>query len=283
MKNIHILPTDKARLYIHQGKLYDNKKTMHIPDGTQIPHHIYITNDEDIKEGDWFYNTISLKPEPFKACENGDGYVNCSKYSHDRIDCKKIILTTDQYLILDGVQSIDDEFIEWLVKNPSCEEVEIEIKPMFPMYSTFIESIDNPPFYGNLKRTITIPQEEPKQSNNFYEELKHYFEITPREKVLKDWDESAELDKIGPTVEEFLEMTQETIEEADYNKIIEQSLMELRKQPMSFIPDKIMYSEEEVYKLLLKHQSDYRSSVRNSYPLTWSFDIKNWFEQFKKK
>jgi hypothetical protein len=44
-----------------------------------------------------------------------------------------------------------------------------------------------------------------------------------------------------------------------------------------------MYSEEEVYKLLLKHQSDYRSSVRNSYPLTWSFDIKKWFEQFKKK
>ena len=44
-----------------------------------------------------------------------------------------------------------------------------------------------------------------------------------------------------------------------------------------------MYSEEEVYKLLLKHQSDYRSSVRNSYPLTWSFDIKKWFEQNKKK
>ncbi len=44
-----------------------------------------------------------------------------------------------------------------------------------------------------------------------------------------------------------------------------------------------MYSEEEVYKLLLKHQSDYRSYVRNSYPLTWSFNIKDWFEQIKKK
>ena len=41
-------------------------------------------------------------------------------------------------------------------------------------------------------------------------------------------------------------MKQETIEEPDYNKIIEQSLVELRKQPMSFVPDKIMYSEEEV-------------------------------------
>jgi hypothetical protein len=44
-----------------------------------------------------------------------------------------------------------------------------------------------------------------------------------------------------------------------------------------------MYSEEEVYELLLKHQSAYRSVVRNTSPLDWSFDIKQWFEQFKTK
>lgn len=44
-----------------------------------------------------------------------------------------------------------------------------------------------------------------------------------------------------------------------------------------------MYSEEEVLEILLKHQSDYRSTVRNTSPLNWSFDIKKWFEQFKKK
>ena len=43
-----------------------------------------------------------------------------------------------------------------------------------------------------------------------------------------------------------------------------------------------MYSKEEVFELLLKHQSDYRSAVRNTSPLDWSFDIKDWFEQFKK-
>jgi hypothetical protein len=41
-------------------------------------------------------------------------------------ECKKIILTTDQDLIKDGVQAIPDEFLEWFVKNPSCEEVEVE-------------------------------------------------------------------------------------------------------------------------------------------------------------
>jgi hypothetical protein len=30
---------------------------------------------------------------------------------------KKIILTTDLDLIKDGVQSIDNEFLEWFVKN----------------------------------------------------------------------------------------------------------------------------------------------------------------------
>ncbi len=71
--------------------------------------HIYITSDEEIKEGDWFYNP--------KFNEIGINYNPDS--------CKKIILTTDQDLINDGVQSIDDEFLKWFIKNPSCEFVEI--------------------------------------------------------------------------------------------------------------------------------------------------------------
>jgi len=39
---------------------------------------------------------------------------------------REIIMTTDTDLIKDGVQAIDDEFLEWFVKNPSCEEVEVE-------------------------------------------------------------------------------------------------------------------------------------------------------------
>lgn len=35
---------------------------------------------------------------------------------------------------------------------------------------------------------------------NFIEELKHYFEVTPREQVLKDWNESAPLDIIDCSV-----------------------------------------------------------------------------------
>lgn len=44
--------------------------------------------------------------------------------------------------------------------------------------------------------------------NNFLEELKKYFEVTPQSKVMEDWAKSKEFDKIGPTVEEFLENSQ---------------------------------------------------------------------------
>ena len=100
---------------------------------------IYITSDEEIKEGDWVYY------------ENGD-----LKGIHKVINgqrpktmyLKKIILTTDQDLIKDGVQKIDDKFLEWFVKNPICDEIEIEKRKLLQ---------------GTTFYKIIIPKEEPKQ------------------------------------------------------------------------------------------------------------------------
>jgi hypothetical protein len=39
---------------------------------------------------------------------------------------------------------------------------------------------------------------------NFFEELKHYFDNTTREKVLQDWAKSAEFETVGVKVEDFL-------------------------------------------------------------------------------
>jgi len=36
------------------------------------------------------------------------------------------------------------------------------------------------------------------------EELKRYFETTPREKILADWAKTEEYDKVGPTVDQFM-------------------------------------------------------------------------------
>jgi hypothetical protein len=110
MKHIHVLPTDKpSRLFKSFGKLnigdYITKR-----ENLQVTNqHIYITSDEEIKEGDW----IKWGEAIYKANKT---YIP---------PFKKIILTTDQDLIKDGVQAIDDEFLEWFVKNPSCEYVEV--------------------------------------------------------------------------------------------------------------------------------------------------------------
>jgi len=115
MKNIHVLPTDKPSRLHFDDKLFlstslqISKNINSIVEGRNI----YITSDEEIKEGDWFL-----------SCEN-----TIEQYKGATIPIyldKKIILTTDQDLIKDGVQPIDDEFLEWFVKNPNCEKVEIE-------------------------------------------------------------------------------------------------------------------------------------------------------------
>ena len=139
MKNIHILPTDKpSRLVIDtiENKLY-LQSILHEKTVNVLTQNIYITSDEEIKEGDWCYDLDTKYVKIKQSWEN----------SHLDFNCKKIILTTDQDLIKDGVQAIDDEFLEWFVKNPSCEWVEIEL---FPKFSNNL--------YG-----IIIPKEEPKQ------------------------------------------------------------------------------------------------------------------------
>jgi hypothetical protein len=114
MKNIHILKTDKpTSLFIIEGKLYNYHKPQQCDGVDKINVNIYITSDEEIKEGDWLLNLNGI----FKVKPN---YINCNP------TYKKIILTTDTDLIKDGVQAIDDEFLEWFVKNQSCESVEVE-------------------------------------------------------------------------------------------------------------------------------------------------------------
>jgi hypothetical protein len=114
---------------------------MHIPDGVQIPHHIYITEDSEIKEGDW----IIWNKKIVKA-------IDTAYYS-----AKKIILTTDRDLIADGVQSIDDTFLEWFVKNPSCEKVETERLENGKYVDWLADGSVIEGIYENYK--IIIPQE----------------------------------------------------------------------------------------------------------------------------
>ena len=146
MKNIHVLPTDKkTRLFTSDSVLI----LAGYPATTfKTGKNIFITSDEEIKEGDLVTDGKLMGYYSFD--EDGCPIIKSSK--DDRVygfglapHSKKIILTTDGDLIKDGVQAPDDEFLEWFVKNPSCEKVKTYYIPNEHRYE------------------IIIPKEEPKQ------------------------------------------------------------------------------------------------------------------------
>ena len=139
MRNIFIVPTDQpSRLWINNinGKLVldEEPNTLH-------SQHIYITSDEEITG---FENNIwVIKGERIFLWQNTMALVSNNKP-------RKIILTDNPELIADGVQAIDDEFLKWFVKNPTCEFVEVD---------SWSDDLDG---VWSKKYKITIPQ---KKSN----------------------------------------------------------------------------------------------------------------------
>jgi hypothetical protein len=127
MKNIHILPTEKpSELYINmQGTLSKDGLKMRLKN-----QNIYITSDEEIKEGDWVLGDFPDNPIGKVISKYGQEFtaqsLNGDKYGLAEYDSKKIILTTDSQVIKDGVQAIDDEFLEWFCsKNGEVDFVKV--------------------------------------------------------------------------------------------------------------------------------------------------------------
>ena len=276
MKNIHILPTDQpSRLH-----LWTDENGMRLAlceleySHTRNTQHIYITSDEEIKKGDWYLDTF--KNEIRKAQLN---------LSNDKY--KKIILTTDPTLIEDGIQAIDDNFLEWFVKNSSCEFVEVNKKLVeFPL--TF-----------KMMYKIIIPQEEPKQ-----EKEEEYFKHLEKDKkeFAKEWEEirqefgfgkkdtleeaaekyANEWEEIHPTLDPE-DMTPIEVSKIDFiagakwqaDQLFKDDAIQTLEKGLALLLKKQerMYSEEEVLNIILKFNDDKPGG----------FDASGWFEQFKKK
>jgi len=135
MKNIHILPTDKpSRLHLWTDEKGTRLELCELVySHTRNTQHIYITNDEEIKEGDWyriFIRSLHSENDPNCIAQLKIDDIESGLYENWKSSCKKIILTTDPSL--DGVQKIDDEFIEWFVNNPRCEWVEVKKEMYMP-------------------------------------------------------------------------------------------------------------------------------------------------------
>jgi hypothetical protein len=273
MKNVHLIPTFKP------SRLYKSKITQDISMGPiDIYQHgdatynltIYITSDEEIKVGDWCYNSINN---------------NVYKKEIDKLSFAyeyKIILTTDQDLIKDGVQKIDDDFLEWFVKNPSCEEGEVDKNWNYPLDKSW-------------EYKIIIPKAEQKQHlidiMRGDEELGLYEE--PKQETLEETAERLFPKEKHPTSFETLrkafissagrqQRQQEKLEKLKdlsyWRANAEEDYMKVPISVLRYITEleNGMYSEEEVIDLLQE---------MNDWPTIFDgrIDIREWFEQFKKK
>jgi uncharacterized protein YneR len=231
MKNIHLIPTTKEQHAIIQkntGLLLVQTRDK-VYTGTKL--NIYITSDEEIKEGDWVLG--------------GLGGVDIKKYGrYFADDWKKIILTTDQDLIKDGVQTIDDEFLQWFVKNPSCEEIKVRKNPKvsFIVKGKGVQSF-------NQGYKIIIPREEPKQTDEKGNPMTYWGGLK--------------------------ESKQETFEEASwrYNpvkKLDGEFIRQAFKEGAKWQAER-MYSKEDMEK-----------AFQNGLNRSFDSDFDRWFEQFKK-
>jgi hypothetical protein len=140
MKNLHLIATDKpSRLRYNASNVLVLTGESYRDYGKLDNQHIYITSDEISGFENNIWVILGTRIWLWQS--------NMALVSNNKP--KKIILTTDQDLIKDGIQSIDDEFLEWFVNNPSCESVEVDKNWNYPL--------DN-----RWEYKIRIPQEEPK-------------------------------------------------------------------------------------------------------------------------
>jgi hypothetical protein len=182
-KNIWLLPTNEPSMFHTWINEKGLRATLYEKPQLEVPNtakNIYITSDEEITSNCWAFNVAT---NTLYKTYGGKGF----NEKDEKNDWRKVILTTEKLLIKDGVQSIDDEFLEWFVKNPSCESVEV-------YQFGFEDSIIKHP----KKWYIEIPQEEPKQETLSWDELVQ--EAESKEELIK----ILKLPHIAPLVREAM-------------------------------------------------------------------------------
>jgi hypothetical protein len=242
MKNIHISPTENSSRLSHNK---DGVLELHRLQWRKGTHNIYITSDEEIKEGDWCLKVSSIY--------KGGGIIQ--KYSFidaqfEDIIFKKIILTTDQDLIKDGVQAIDDEFLEWFVNNPDCESVGVvkTIPYNFDCLSDisqdkFIELFYNSKLYDEKKYNDVFYWSE-NEGKDFLVLFPNYKIIIPRatqQIINEDYAGGLDMGQI-PTNKETIE----EVAEKRFPSKMEMYEVFIEGAKWQQEQDKKMYSEGEV-------------------------------------
>jgi hypothetical protein len=150
---------------------------------------IYITSSEEIKERDAY---ITKNGE---ICKSHNG----SKILILKTD-KKVIITSDEELITNGVKSIEEKFLQWFVKNSDCESVKVDEINLCTQTGLpcGMQCLSEETCNKNISYKITIPQEEPKEefpqlgTKEFNNLASAYFGGKPQEEFKPIWKQIIE-------------------------------------------------------------------------------------------
>jgi hypothetical protein len=280
MKNIHVLPTGKPSR-LKQNKITKKYSLSYgfIDLTSYTPVNIYITSDEEIKEGDRVINLNS--PYAHKELCRIDNQLELERYAKKTSNnCKKIILTTDVDLIADGVQAIDDEFLEWFVKNPGCESVEVLYEPK--------NFLDTKQGWEYLIVSKILKEEPTLEEEYLKDELKKYEGIgvvvlnkpeEPKQETPKEIAERYYEDEVS--IAAFingykLAQEQDKLEIQDLKNRLD-IVRESSAKAINMIKDLEVvqrYSEEEVLETLNEF------SIAGYSPIE-KFEIPEWFKKYK--
>ena len=304
MKNIHVLKTDKpSKLYFNHNKEFEKYQFSKEPFINGLTNttnqHIYITSDEYIGLSYYLDGNLVRK-----------GVVDDKDYWEVRQDYKKIILTTDQDLIKDGVQAIDDEFLEWFVKNPLCDYISTPIiKLCENCGQQFCDNRDCRGYIDKPYYLLAYPETITERTITYCDgyEINSKEIIIPKEETKQKWDINTcrywnmeigcEREKCICENTPIEEPKQETLEEAaesygepyrcpatNENEYCKHDIISAFNNGAKWQAER-MYSEEEVEEIVSKlmHEVHCGDIVRTEYAIDFKLSPRKWFEQFKKK
>jgi hypothetical protein len=250
--NIHLIRTDKfSKLQLERDG------GLHLEDGQSIAlksfQNIYITDNSEIKEGDYYIDFTSdgLKIDHFKTKDDWVLVGICGS--------KKIILTTNQDLIKVGIQSISNEFLQWFVKNPSCERVEVSYGLLKPFQSNYVGYMIHLPDNDGVV--------EPKQYPSIQCDEACFYHCT------KGGTQDPDCEREEPKQETLEEVAERIVRDAGIPYDFSEELLEIAKWQAER-----MYSEEEVKKIA----EEVRWQAIGD-PIEFTKNFNKWFSQFKKQ
>lgn len=140
MQNLLLLPSNGERTRLRFDSPFGLKLSS-TPLTWRDGRYIYITSDEPIVLSSWY---MDWKLGKVKQSIQNDYLTGCFE------NYKKIVLTTDPKLIEDGIQELNEEFLQWFLENQYCENVGVKVGGM-----------DHNLIWSTRKYSVVLPSPQP--------------------------------------------------------------------------------------------------------------------------